>query len=793
MATILVILTAVAVVLLYPPLKTYTSKSLPDLLETETFVGRQAEIQKITHWIEKIRIVSIVGPPGFGKSTLAIHVGHAVCNRGTTVHYINLQDFSRVEILRQHILLTVQSQNQKQSVDPVLAWARELKVETLLILDNCDNLLHKNQEKFQTLLKNMIKYSPYLKVLLTAKHVVSFLHSFRNFTITELTPEHATELLMITSELSNRTMAATIASLVGNVPLALQVVGEILNERSVESVIKQLQTNRISTLSPADTPAEDRVVTSLNISYGYLIPENQRCARLLAKFPGSFDETAAIAILNGTDIAGSECLSTLRYRSLLGIDGRTDRYRFHQLVKEFLMLQIRTEEQEQFSDQFAIYFATLYCKIALPDIEAKHHLEGFQILDLERHNFEHLFAMQITIERHLNISSRTTCNVSDTLSLLMTSEIHMQYVTALASLLNEIQLQYLTGSQLTLYHQSLWSILMQYDAQFALISNRTGKSATFKVYVNLLTRLSKTDGKVDGQSHRLQTLLSRSKRVEELYHLARTDDSSSSRMVYAKYYSALANSYIHLNQYDEFLECWQKILFLKKQLKGCVNKRCSHLHKGLAYFGRGNYEQAIEYLHPLLKLEKLSASRKARILILLYESYSSIGDLVNADNILHSNFYEDIWQHLFWYATHLVESECYVKCGSPPPPDIPQLTDAHQPYTEPSVEDELDDDSPHQHHCTPDPRDFKVYKPTDDSPYPRLYQCAPHDSTYARTLDNGLQRIILKLLNQGATRENYRTLMIAATFYSSERGEDKGKLLSNAVKESRDCIRFHVC
>ena len=213
MATILVI--GVTAVFLYPPPKTCTSKSLPDLLKTEAFVGRQAEIQKITCWFEKIRIVSIVGLPGFGKSTLAIHIGHTFCSGGPKVHYVNLQDLSRVDILRQHILLTVQAQDQKQLVDPVLAWARELKVETLLILDNCDHTLHKNQDEFQTLLKNMIKYSPYLKVLLTAKHMVSFLHSFRNFTITELTPEHATELLMITGELSNRTLAATIAMLVG--------------------------------------------------------------------------------------------------------------------------------------------------------------------------------------------------------------------------------------------------------------------------------------------------------------------------------------------------------------------------------------------------------------------------------------------------------------------------------------------------------------------------------------------------------------------------------------------------
>ena len=198
-----------------------------------------------------------------------------------------------------------------------------------------------------------------------------------------------------------------------------------------------------------------------------------------------------------------------------------------------------------------------------------------------------------------------------------------------------------------------------------------------------------------------------------------------------------------------------KILFLKKHLEVCTNKRCSHLHKGLAYFGRGDYERAIEHLHPLLKLESLSASRKTRIFILLYASYSSIGDLVNAVKILHSHFYEDILEQLFWYATHLHESGCYVKCGSPTPPDIPQLTNAHQPYTEPSIEDELDDQSVHQHHCASDPKDFVVYKPTDDSPHQRLYQCAPDDSTYAHTLDNGLQRMILKLLNQGATRENY--------------------------------------
>ena len=491
----------------------------------------------------------------------------------------------------------------------------------------------------------------------------------------------------------------------------------------------------------------------------------------------------------------SKCLRELQYKSLLTYDTHTHRYRYHQLIKEFFsnissITLYFTVEKEQFSDHFATYYATLYCKIALPDVETTYDLRGFQTLDLERCNFEYLFKqdMEISIVNHLDILNRVSCNIFGI--FLMTSEAHVQQLIAIAKrFMNEMQLQYLTGLNLIKYCQFLlWNILMQYDVQFALISNHTGKSTYFKVYVNLLTMLSK----VDGWSHRLQILLSRSKRVEELYHLASTDNSSSSRMVYAKYYSALANSYIRLNQYDKFLKCWQKILFLKKQLQDCENKRCSHLHKGLAYFGRGDYEQAIEHLHPLLKLEKLSASRKARILILLYESYSNIGDLVNAEKILHSKFYEDILQQLSWHATHLNESGCYVKCGSLPPPDIPQLTDAHQPYTEPSIEDELVN-----HCCTSDPHAFVVYKLTDDSPYQCLYtRWGQDNSIHAHTLDNDLQRMILKLLNQGATRENYITLRIAATFYSSGRGEeDKEKLyvLSNAVKGSRECIQFHVC
>ena len=183
-------------------------------------------------------------------------------------------------------------------------------------------------------------------------------------------------------------------------------------------------------------------------------------------------------------MAVSKCLNLLKYRSLLSIDGNKGRYRFHQLVKEFLTSQGLTMEQEQFSDHFAIYYVTLYCGVALPDIEAKHHLEGFQILDLERYNFEYLFTMHVSVERQFDILK--SCNVSDfdILSRMNTSKALVQRLIDFAKciIVGEIKFRYLTELNLVNYCQLLKNILMQYDVHFALISNHIGNSASFEVF-----------------------------------------------------------------------------------------------------------------------------------------------------------------------------------------------------------------------------------------------------------------------------------------------------------------------
>ena len=172
------VLLTIAVVFMYP--QVYHSDTLPVFSEQEVFIGREGEVQLLTGWIENstVSTISIVGSPGFGKSTLAIHVGHAITEKGSVaVHYADLYEVQDMTTLNEKLTFLILGK--RRSSEYLFMWASKLRVPTLLIFDNCDELLHKHKDVFQNLMKNLVKQSQFLKVMLTAKQMISFLDSFK--------------------------------------------------------------------------------------------------------------------------------------------------------------------------------------------------------------------------------------------------------------------------------------------------------------------------------------------------------------------------------------------------------------------------------------------------------------------------------------------------------------------------------------------------------------------------------------------------------------------------------------
>ena len=139
------------------------SRTLPYI--SGTFVGRKTELNDVLQLLDfgksNTRVVSIDGPPGFGKSTLAIKVGHKVVRKGTNVLYVNMLEVSSMQVLAEKVCKGAGIVIRKKvQIERMFRWARYLNYNTLLILDNCDDILQTDKDDFQRVIQTVIEMSP---------------------------------------------------------------------------------------------------------------------------------------------------------------------------------------------------------------------------------------------------------------------------------------------------------------------------------------------------------------------------------------------------------------------------------------------------------------------------------------------------------------------------------------------------------------------------------------------------------------------------------------------------------
>ena len=397
----------------------YQSSSLP--YPSKIFVGREQEMSKLTSLLDfasdaDIRIVNIVGSPGFGKSTLAIHLGNYLVKQGIVVHYINLAEYQEHEVqttLAKKILKASEYRSKRYTFEDLLKWLRKLFWNSIIIIDDCDNLLQSEKESFFTALKKIVEQTPKVKVLMTSREVTTHIEYFKRYPVYELSTQAACELLE--KKLPNGTNLTTaeieeIARLTGNVPLALQIIGALLSSANPplpSIIICELNSRPIQLLSHEEIPHYHRINVSISLSYRYLSPEMQRISRYLAFFPGSFDFDAAHAIFVNSphEILGmsprlkpmlwsysnnvTSTLSSLISRSLIEYDSRTQRYNFHRLIKEFFRaIQINKTRQNALASNFQYYYSSLLT-YTVTTLETNYRMSLLE-LHIERHNYKKL-------------------------------------------------------------------------------------------------------------------------------------------------------------------------------------------------------------------------------------------------------------------------------------------------------------------------------------------------------------------------------------------------------------------
>jgi predicted ATPase/DNA-binding winged helix-turn-helix (wHTH) protein len=128
-------------------------------------VGRDDAIDNIATQVEAHRFVSIVGPGGIGKTSVAISVGHTLlAGFGDAVCYIDLGPLSDPQLVPSAVAsslgLLVQTHNVTLAV---LGFLRERRM--LLILDSCEHVI----ETAATLAERIFQEAPQVHILATSR------------------------------------------------------------------------------------------------------------------------------------------------------------------------------------------------------------------------------------------------------------------------------------------------------------------------------------------------------------------------------------------------------------------------------------------------------------------------------------------------------------------------------------------------------------------------------------------------------------------------------------------------
>lgn len=640
-----------------PPLSDlpkYYSTKLPQ--EQIYFVGRNVELQTLMKLLDfrdsKSKIIGIFGGPGIGKSTLAIKAGHEVSIDNVTVEYFDLSEVLYVPHLLHKLLGGVTNSTQHSvMMEELKVWAEKSNSFKVLIFDGCDNIFNSNQKGVvQKVFDILIKHTNNIKIIFTSKHIVTFIGHYKSMTLEELSIEHAVELLRkLNSKLSEKD-AKTIANAVGNVPLALQVVGALLETNTVspETIVTEITTNPLKALSPEALIESDQVQTTLQVSYDNLNDEYiQRCARFLANFPGSFSRDAAIGILtymiNDTYWYAqllheleiylnwvpkpSKCLDTLVFRSLLKHHSNSQRYSFHKLVKMFLMtMQSHDSEQKnnemfQFKRGFVYYFADYWDSFHKTVDEGHYDPQIIAALDLERHNFEFMESILPELGSDISYISRYT----------ELAELYASYSNSLMDYFKhskETKILFDTEKTTTLDDRR--QIVAMLDLHSRAVITDKGPRHYVEIFVEMIIQVSILEDYYSGTKVALETLKSRKIRIMELHKKYGSQVDTFA----IKYFDQVKKYSLEVEDLDTFMETLQVKTGLTWPIKKCSKVHCSNFKKGRAYFGAQQFEKAIEHYEKYLNLNKNIPEHKyLYTIVMLYYCHHFSGNQKKATNI----------------------------------------------------------------------------------------------------------------------------------------------------------------
>ena len=570
----------------------------------EYFVGRAEDIRNITQYLDynnsNVQVVHIWGPPGFGKSTLAIKIGHVLLGEGVSIYYMDMTGVSNDDTLLEKFRVNIVGlTNKKVSLYDVQQWVQNQSCPMLIILDNCDAIVEANMEEFLKVVEKLrgVSDSNKVKYLITAQeNACGVTGKYRNHEMYNLSSEAASQLLQKRVSHLSLQEAMTIAELTGNVAIALDLIGAVFNYHGAPSASELIEDLRANNLSSPHIDYSRRVSVSIDLAYQRLTPELRALGHNLSLFPGSFDSDSAYDIVHISS-ANRDVINDLVRRSLLHFS-KDKRYQFHQLIQKCFFAKIAFELDTQlFNFKFQRYYTLKLDDIIKSFKDKKYHqLEALDRLEKDQHNFKHM----------LNLFADT----------LHTSGAYNTVKVVLSGITMKIlQLRFTSGEIRSMLHNMLHALEM------IMANKEIIKDNSFlQTYADVTVYTARQETLVHNVSisAAVDVLLARREKIENAL-----EKKLISVKLYVMFYTDLAQYYSDLG--DEHSSKMYHTHLLRKvhnQLLHC-HPTCDYYSISMAYEYVQDTVKAIHFRELALTHQSLSSMTKLDVMVTLHQHFSN--------------------------------------------------------------------------------------------------------------------------------------------------------------------------
>ena len=356
----------------FPPLRTLTSSKGNLPIRDLTLVGRQLEKEAVIEALEESRLVTLTGPGGVGKTTLALKVAEELTSTFEDgVWFVEVSRVADDNLLAAAVARQLHiTESPLQSITDTLI-SRLAKAHSLLILDGCEHLI----DAVAKLTDQLLQGTEALKILATTREWLSI----REEHLVQISPLsvpgadirsldgiasfHSVELFVNRARLvnpnfelglANAQQVAEVCRRLDGIPLAIELAAARLKVLSVGQLVERLdQQFALLAGTARDLPPHQQTLeTTLDWSYDFLGGAERALFTRLSVFNGGFTLEAAESVCSGGLVAREHVMNLLgrlvETSLVMATDTDPIRYRLLEPISHYA--RMRLDEGAELSD-----------------------------------------------------------------------------------------------------------------------------------------------------------------------------------------------------------------------------------------------------------------------------------------------------------------------------------------------------------------------------------------------------------------------------------------------------------